>query len=111
MPNEVRNLTYEKMLRYKMRVPFDVLLVDLWYLDERMDEWTKRDRQYALAGGLLRRGFIDNAVDAVEFGDLWMRTIDLYQIETLESVLNLCEDLYEYARNRKIPLPGETASL
>jgi len=109
MAAEIKNLLFERMLSFDVKVPFDVLLVDLWYLDDRMDDWPRRDRQYALAGGLLRRNFMDNAVAAVEFADLWMRARELYGIELIEDVLTLCQQLYDYARSENKPLPGESA--
>ena len=109
MAAEIKNLLFERMLSFNVKVPFDVLLVDLWYLDDRMDDWPRRDRQYALAGGLLRRNFMDNAVAAVEFADLWIRARELCGIELIEDVLTLCQRLYDYARSENKPLPGENA--
>lgn len=96
---EIYNVLFERMLLEKMNVPLDVILVDLWYLDDVIVNWRDKDRQYALAGGLLRRRFVKDAAIALRVASLWMRLRDAYGFTHLAHVLDFADDVYAYAHS------------
>ena len=95
----VPQILMERLLREEARVPLDVVLVDLWYLDEIIVNWQERDRQYALAGGLLRRKFVKDANSALRMASLWMRLREIHQFRHLAHVLDFADQVNLYAQS------------
>ncbi|RKY03422.1 hypothetical protein DRP77_06130 [Candidatus Poribacteria bacterium] len=106
MGGEVRDLTFERLLSFKLKVPMDVVLVDLWFLDGRMEGWARAERRFALAGSLIRRNFMTDIISALEFSDLWMRVKELFDLRSIDDVLRFCRRFYDYAIERRGFPPG-----
>jgi len=106
MKREIRHILFEHTLNVEVNVPFDVILIDLWFLDEQIVGWQEEDRQYALAGGILRRNFVDDVISALKLVDVWRRLRRAYSITNIDDVVNLSNRIYEYAKATSHSLPG-----
>ncbi len=98
----IYHILCERILAEDIAVPLDVLLVDLWYLDDIIVNWSNKDRQYALAGGLLRRKFVNDANTSLRLASLWMRLRSVYNFRHLSHVLDFADNIYTYARQQTI---------
>ena len=94
----IPHILIERLLDEEIQVPLDVLLVDLWYLDGMMLNWQPKERQYALAGGILRRKFIRDAATAVRIAGLWLRLRQAYHFEHVSDVLSFSDGVHAYTQ-------------
>jgi len=106
MRREIRNILFEHALNVEVNVPLDVILIDLWFLDEQIIGWHEEDRQYALAGGILRRNFVDDVISALNLVDVWRRLRRAYSITNIDDIANLSNRIYEYAKATSHCTPG-----
>jgi len=105
MKREIRNILFEQVLSVDVNVPLDVILTDLWFLDEQIIGWQEEDRQYALAGGILRRNFVDDVISALKLVDIWRRFRKAYSITNINDVADLGNRIYEYLEATSHPIP------
>ena len=106
MRREIRNIIFEQVLSIDVNVPLDVILIDLWFLDEQIIGWQEEDRQYALAGGILRRNFVDNVISALKLADIWRRFRKAYSITNINDVADLGNRIYEYLEATSYSIPS-----
>ncbi len=96
----MRDLTFERLVSFRSRVNLEVVLEDLFLVDQSLPEHhPPEDRATILAAAALRREFVEKPEDAQGLADLFLRIRRLYSIHTEDDMHQFILRFHLYAKD------------